>query len=60
MGCCKSSSKREVYSNAVLPQETRKVSNIQSNLGPKQLAKEEQEKKISRRKKNHKDQSRNK
>ena len=32
MGCSKSSSKREVYSNTILPQETRKISNKQSNL----------------------------
>ena len=29
MGCTKSSSKREVYSNAILPQKTRKISNNQ-------------------------------
>ena len=32
MGCSKSSSKREVYSNTVLPQETRNISNKQPNL----------------------------
>ena len=35
MGCSKSSPKREVYSNTILPQETRKISNKQSNLTPK-------------------------
>ena len=30
----KSSSKREVYSNTMFPQETRKISNKQSNLTP--------------------------
>ena len=35
MGCSKSGSKREVYSNTVLPQETRKISNKQPNLTPK-------------------------
>ena len=35
MGCSKSSSKRDVYSNTILPQETRKVSNKQRNLTPK-------------------------
>ena len=35
MGCSKSSYKREVYSNTILPQETRKISNKQSNLTPK-------------------------
>ena len=32
MGCSKSSSKREVYSNKILPQETRKISKKQPNL----------------------------
>ena len=31
MGCSKSSSKREVHSNSISPQETRKISNKQSN-----------------------------
>ena len=31
----KSSSKREVYSNTMLPQETRKISNKQPNLTPR-------------------------
>ena len=35
MGFSKSSSKREVYSNTSLPEETRKISNKQSNLTPK-------------------------
>ena len=35
MGWSKSSSKREVYSNTVLPQETRKTSNRQPNFTPK-------------------------
>ena len=34
-GCRKSSSKREVYNNTILPQETRKTSNGQSNFTPK-------------------------
>ena len=33
MGCTKSSSKREVYSNAILPQEIRKTYNRQPKLG---------------------------
>ena len=37
MGCSKSSSKREVYSNTSLPQETRKISNKQPNLTPKAM-----------------------
>ena len=35
MGCSKSSSKREVYSNTILPQETRKPLNRQPNFTPK-------------------------
>ena len=35
MGHGKISSKREVYSNTSLPQETRKISNKQPNLTPK-------------------------
>ena len=35
MGCSKSRSKKEVYSNSISPQETRKISNKQSNLTPK-------------------------
>ena len=51
MGCSKSSSKREVYSNTILAQETRKISNKQSILTPKGTEKEEQTKpKVSRRK----------
>ena len=49
MGCSKGSSKREVYSNTILPQETKKkkkkkhrVDNL--NLHVKQLEKEEQKK----------------
>ena len=33
----KSSSKREVYSNTILPQETRNISNKQPNLTPKAI-----------------------
>ena len=51
MGFSKSSSKREVYSNIILPQETRNISNKQPNFTPKELEKEEQTKpKVSRRK----------
>ena len=45
MGCSKSSSQREVYSNKILPQETRKTSNRQPNFIPKATGK--------RRTKNH-------
>ena len=49
MLCSKSSSKREVYSDINLPQETRKISNKQPNLPPKGL--EEQTKpKVNRMK----------
>ena len=50
MGCSKSCSKREVYSNTSLPQETRKISN-NLTVHLKKLEKEEQTKpKVSRRK----------
>ena len=50
MGCSKSSSKREVHSNLISPQETRKISN-NLTLHLKQLEKEEQRKpKVGRRK----------
>ena len=35
MGHSKSSSKREIYNNTILPQETRKIPNKQPNLTPK-------------------------
>ena len=51
MGCSKSSSNREVYSNILLPQETRKTSNRQSNFTPKTTGKRRTKKpKLSRRK----------
>ena len=50
MGCSKSSSKREVYSNTILPQETRKISNKQPNLTPKATRKRRTNKTYSRRK----------
>ena len=45
MGCSKSSPKREVYSNTILPQKTRKTSNRQLTLHLEQLEKEELKKK---------------
>ena len=39
MGCSKNSSKREVYSNTILPQETRKTSNRQPNFTPRTTGK---------------------
>ena len=51
MGCSKSSSKREVYSNKILAQETRKYLNKQSKPIPKATREKEQRKhKVSRRK----------
>ena len=51
MGCSKSSSKREVYSNTILPQETRKTSNREPNFTPKTTGKRRTKTpKISRRK----------
>ena len=41
MGCSKSSSKREVYRNTILPQETRKTLNKQPNFTPKTTGKKE-------------------
>ena len=65
MGCSKSSSKREVYSNTILPQETRKTSNRQPNFTPKTTGKRRTKKKKTnkqnqQKERNHKDQSRNK
>ena len=51
MGCSKSSCKREVYCNTILPQETRKTSNWQPNFTPKATGKRRTKNpKISRRK----------
>jgi len=51
MGCNKSSSKREVYSNTILPQETRKPLNRQPNFTPKTTGKRRTKiSEISRRK----------
>ena len=44
MGCSKSSSNREVYSNGILPQETRKALNRQPNCTPKTIGKRRGEK----------------
>lgn len=55
MGCNKSSSKKEVYSQTSLPQEVRKVANKQPNLIPKLtrgriMGKKKNKPKVSRRK----------
>ena len=61
MGCSKSSSKREVYSNIILPQETRKISNKQSNLTVKAIRERRTKKPQSLQKeRNQNDQIRNK
>ena len=53
MGCSQSSSKREVYSNTILPQETRKTSNRQPNFTPKTTGKRTKKKtQINRRNEN--------
>ena len=44
MGGTKSSSKREVYSNTTLPQETRKTLNRQPNFTPKASGKRRRKK----------------
>ena len=51
MGCSKSSSKREVYSNTILPKETRKTLDRQLNFTPETIGKRRTKPpKISRRK----------
>ena len=60
MGCSKSSSKREVYSNTILPQEIRNISNKQPNFTPKATRERRTKKTLSQQKeRNHKDQIRN-
>ena len=51
MGCSKITSKREVYSNTILPQKTRKTSYRQPKFTPKAAEKIRKTPKISRRKK---------
>ena len=51
MGHSKRSSKREVYSNKILPQETRNISNKQLTLHLKQLEKEKKTPKLAEGKK---------
>ena len=52
VGCSKSSPKKEVYSDTILPQETRKTQNRQPNTTPKTTRKRTKKKplKISRMK----------
>ena len=49
-GCNRSSAKREIYSNTSLPQETRKISNKQSNLTPRGTRERRTKPKVRRRK----------
>ena len=46
MGCSKSSSQREVYSNTILPQEIRKTSNGQPYFTPKATGKRKKKKNL--------------
>ena len=50
MGCSKNSPKREVYSNTILPQETRKISNRKPNFTPETTGQRTKSPKISRKK----------
>ena len=54
MGCSKSNSKKEVYSNTILPQETRKTSNRQPNFTPKTTGKRRTKKPSKLDERNHK------
>ena len=61
LGCDKSSSKRDVYSNTILPQEIRKISNQQPKLTPKAIRERRTKTPKSQQKeRNYKDQVRNK
>ena len=61
MGCRKSSSKREVYSNTIPPQEIRKTSNRQPNFTPKTGGKRGTKNPQNQQKeRNHEDPGRNK
>ena len=60
-GCSKSSSKRDIYSNTILPQETRKTLNRRPKLIPKTTGKSRTKKPQNQYKeRNHKDPSGNK
>ena len=43
MGCNKSNSKRDVYNNTIVPQETKKTPNKNLTFHPEQLEKEDEE-----------------
>ena len=57
MGCSKSSPKREVDSNTILSQETRKTLNRLLNFIPKTTGKKEQKFPKLEKERNHKDQN---
>ena len=59
IGCSKIGFKREVYSNTIIPQETRKTQNRQTNFTPKATGKRISLKN-QKKERNHKDPSRNK
>ena len=50
MGCSKSSSRREIYTSTILPQETRKISNRKPNFTPETTGQRTKSPKISRKK----------
>ena len=56
----KSHSKREVYNNTILPQETRKTLSRQPNFTPKTTGKRTKIPQNQQKERNHKDPSRNK
>ena len=60
MECSKSSFKKEVYSNTILPQKARNISNKQPILIPKAIGERRANKSQSQWKERNKDQSRNK
>ena len=59
MGCSKSSSKKEVYSYTILPQETRKTSDRQPNFTPKTGKRRTRKCPNQQKERNHKYLSRN-
>ena len=59
MGCSKISCKKQVYSNIILPQETRKISN-KPNLRSKAIRERTTKNPKLVKERNHKDQIRNK
>ena len=54
MGCSKSSSKREVYSNTILTQETRKALNRQCQFTPKTTKKKKKRRRRTKNKQTNK------